>query len=77
MNIQDAFNALASVGLVCFGWFAREMWTAMKSMKEDIARLREELPKTYIPKTDLERIFERIDRKLDNISDKLDRKVDK
>lgn len=77
MNIQEAFNALAGVSLVCLGWFAREMWTAMKVLKDDLAKLREELPKTYIPKSDLERIFERIDRKLDEIRDKLERKVDR
>ena len=77
MNLQEAFNALVGIGLVVLGWFARELWAAVKELKQDLANLREELPKTYLPKSDLEKLFERIDGKLDRISDKIDRKVDK
>lgn len=52
MDQQTIINfalALASSGL---GWFARELWSAVKDLKGDLAKLREELPKTYVTKDD-------------------------
>jgi len=77
MTLQEAFNALGAVGFAVMGWFAREMWSAVKDLKLDLAKLREELPTKYTTKSDMEHLFGKIDSKLDRISDKLDRKVDK
>lgn len=63
--------------MAVLGWFAREMWSAVKELKSDLAHLREELPKQYVLKDDLEKAIDRIDAKLDKIFDKLDSKADK
>jgi len=46
-------------------------------LKTDLAHLREELPKEYVLKDDLEKALDRIDTKLDKIFDRLDAKADK
>jgi hypothetical protein len=52
MDNQTLLNlALSSASLV-LGWFLREMWTAVKELKSDLAKLREELPKVYVTKDD-------------------------
>ena len=50
------YQSLLNAGLVLIssvtGWFARELWTAGKELKIDLAKLREDLPKEYISKVD-------------------------
>ena len=77
MTFQEAVNALFAAGFSVLGWFAREMWSAVKELKVDLAKLREELPSKYSTKSDMEHLFGRVEAKLDRIADKLDRKADK
>jgi len=52
METQSLLNLLfTSAGLV-LGWFLRELWSAVKELKIDLAKLREELPKDYVAKSD-------------------------
>lgn len=76
-NYQTFINIMALAVSGGLGWFSKELWNAVKELKVDLAKLREELPKTYMPKNELEHIFRKIDAKLDRIEDKLDQKVDK
>ena len=53
------------------------MWSAVNNLKDDVAKLREELPKTYVAKDDfgdfkreLMQVLTRIETKLDNKQDK-------
>ena len=59
------------------GWFARELWTAVKDLKADLAKLREELPKTYVVKDDYRDDMRDIKDMLGKIFDQLREKVDK
>ena len=77
MDIQNVITFALGTAIAALGWFAREMWSAVKELKDDLALLREELPKEYVTKTDMENTFKRIDSKLDRIFDKLDGKADK
>ena len=74
-------QALINFGFVLvsgvLGWFAREMWSAVKELKSDLAKLREELPKTYVTKDDFKSDTQRILDMLDKIWTKLDAKADK
>jgi cell fate (sporulation/competence/biofilm development) regulator YmcA (YheA/YmcA/DUF963 family) len=77
MDSQDLLNfAFAAVSGV-LGWFAREMWTAVKELKADLAKLREELPRSYVMKEDYRRDIYEIKEMLNKIFDRLDNKVDK
>ena len=74
-------QALINFGFVLvsgvLGWFAREMWSAVKDLKSDLAKLREELPKTYVTKDDFKSDMQRVLDMLDKIWTKLDGKADK
>jgi hypothetical protein len=77
MDSQDLLNfAFAAVSGV-LGWFAREMWTAVKELKADLSKLREEMPRSYVMKEDYRRDIYEIKEMLNKIFDRLDGKVDK
>lgn len=52
MDTQSLLNLAFSTAGVILGWFLRELWTAVKELKADLAKLREELPKDYVAKDD-------------------------
>ena len=74
-------QALINFGFVLvsgvLGWFALEMWSAVKELKADLAKLREELPTKYVTKDDFKHDMQRVLDMLDKIWTKLDGKADK
>jgi hypothetical protein len=52
MDTQSLLNLLFSSAGLILGWFLRELWAAVKDLKSDLAKLREELPKEYVTKND-------------------------
>jgi septal ring factor EnvC (AmiA/AmiB activator) len=77
MEYQSLINTGAGIVFTVAGWFCREMWTAVKDLKSDLAKLREELPKTYVTRDDSREDIREIKEMLNKIFDKLDSKVDK
>lgn len=77
MGFQDIFNIAAGLSFSLVGWFSREMWSAVKELKNDLAKLREELPKTYLPKDDFKDSMKEIKDMLIEIQRELRQKVDK
>jgi hypothetical protein len=59
------------------GWFARELWSAVKELKADLAKLREDLPRTYVARDDYRADMREIKEMLGKIFDRLDGKADK
>jgi hypothetical protein len=49
---QQYINMALSISFLVLGWFAREMWTAVKDLKTDLAKLREEIPHSCVQKDD-------------------------
>lgn len=49
---QEMINLLAGVGFSALGWFARILLVAVRDLEKDLAKLREELPRTYLPKAE-------------------------
>ena len=41
---------VAGIAFSVFGWFARMLWVSVQDMQKDLSKLREDLPKTYLPK---------------------------
>lgn len=77
MDLQTIINlALTSFSLVV-GWFARELWAAVKELKSDLAKLREELPKQYLAKDDYRDDIREIKDMLSKLFDRMDHKADK
>jgi hypothetical protein len=52
MENQQFINVFFGIGMTVVGWFARELWAAVKELKVDLAKLREDLPKDYVAKDD-------------------------
>lgn len=77
MDNQHLINALIGGGFAILGWFARELWGAVKELRADLAALREDLPKEYVAKDDYREDIKEIKAFLEKIFEKLDAKVDK
>lgn len=77
MDGQLFINLLLGASCGVIGWFARELWTAVKELKYDLAKLREQLPSTYVVKDDYRADIREIRDLLGKIFDKLDDKQDK
>jgi cell division protein FtsB len=77
MEYQHIIDSAFGIAFTVAGWFAREMWAAVKDLKSDLAKLREELPKTYVTRDDYREDMREIKEMLGKIFDKLDTKLDK
>lgn len=77
MNDQSIINLIMGTALAVIGWFARQLWDAVQTLKEDMKDLEVELPTHYVSKNEFESKFDRIESMLERIFDKLDAKVDK
>ena len=77
MENQQFINLFFGVGLTVMGWFARELWAAVKELKADLAKLREDLPKDYVSKDDYKDDIRDIKGMLAKIFEKLESKADK
>jgi hypothetical protein len=77
MENQHLINALLAGGFTVLGWFARELWAAVKELKADLASLREDLPKEYVAKDDYREDIRDIKAMLAKIFEKLEAKADK
>jgi hypothetical protein len=77
MENQHLINMFLGIGMTVVGWFARELWGAVKELKADLATLREDLPKEYVAKDDYREDIREIKAMLAKIFEKLDAKVDK
>lgn len=77
MDNQSLFNLVAGASLTVIGWFARELWTAVKELKVDIGKLREELPRTYVVREDYKQDIRELKEMISKLFDKLDGKTDK
>jgi len=77
MDNQHLINALIGGGFAVLGWFARELWSAVKELKADLAKLREDLPKEYVARDDYREDIRDIKAMLAKIFEKLEQKADR
>jgi cell division protein FtsB len=77
LDTQQLINSVLVIASGVTGWFARELWNAVKELKQDLAKLREEMPKDYVMKEDYRRDIYEIKEYLSKIFDRLDNKADK
>lgn len=77
MDIQSLLNLAAGVVLTVLGWFARQIWDAVKALEKDIHEIEVALPTKYVSKTDYAATMIEIKEMLRRIDEKLDAKADK
>ena len=77
MNDQDIINVIIGVILSVLGWFARQLWDAVQTLKNDMKELEVELPTHYLRKDEFESRLDKIENMLERIFDRLDSKADK
>lgn len=77
MDMRIVIDLMLGTGMAILGWFAREMWAAVKELNVDLSILRAELPKQYITKDDYKNDLRELKEMLGKIFDKLDSKADK
>jgi hypothetical protein len=78
MEVQISFvNTIAMIIAGLFGWVGRTLWTATAELKDDIAKLKEDMPKTYVLKDDYRDDIKEIKEMLKGIQQDLKNKEDK
>jgi hypothetical protein len=77
MEYQAMFNFVGGILLVAIGWWCKEIWDSVKTLKTDIKALEIDLPKNYVSKKDIENRFDKIDATLERLFDRLENKADK
>lgn len=77
MTPLELLNYGLTIGVGVLGWFARELWTAVKILKEDLVTLKEEVWLHYLRRDDFRDFRNEILNVLQRIENKLDTKVDK
>ena len=77
MEDQAIINIIIGVVLSVLGWFARQLWDAVQTLKEDVKQIEVDLPTHYVRKEDLDVRLDRLEAVLNRIFEKLDHKADK
>lgn len=77
MPSPEFINYILTVGMAVLGWFARELWSAVKALKEDLIKLKDDISISYVRKDDFKEFRDEIRGFLQRIESKLDTKQDK
>ena len=77
MEMQTIINVIAGAILTILGWFAREIWGAIKELQRDMREIEINLPNNYVKKEDFSKSLTEIKDLCDKIFDKLDKLNDK
>lgn len=77
LDAQTIINLAMGGVLAAIGWFARQVWDAVKRLQEDLHSIEVELPKSYVSKNDFNVTMKHIEDMFQRIYDKLDDKADK
>ena len=77
MEPQTLINIVGGAVLSVVGWLARELWGAVKDLREDIHRIEVDLPKNYVPRADIDARMKHIEDMFQRIYDKLDEKANR
>ena len=74
---QTTINLALSAALAVAGWFARQLWEAVQSLKSEVHQIEVDLPVNYVRKDDMDKRMDHIETMFQRIYDKLDGKADK
>ena len=77
LDHQVIINAVLGVLLALGGWFARQVWDAVKDLQREIRDIEVDLPRNYIRRDEFMDNMREIKDMLGKIFDRLDNKADK
>lgn len=77
MDLQSVINLGIGLGFTAVGWWAKTVWNAVQELKADLSKLREEIPKEYIPKNEFHEGIKEIKNLLIALTQKVDNQRDK
>ena len=81
MDFQTLFNVAAGIFLSTLGWFARQLWDAVKELRADLHKVEMDLPRNYLAKEEFREDMREVKAILNEIFRKIDegrdRKADK
>ena len=77
MDNQSIINMALGTILLIAGWFARELWVAVKELKNDVHDLEVTLPINYIRRDEFHDNMREIKEMLYKIFERLDNKADR
>ena len=72
MNLQEFFNITLPLVFVAIGWFLKELWSAVQSLKIEVHDIRTHLAENYMHKDDFSDRWEEVLKAVHRIEDKLD-----
>lgn len=67
INVNVIFSVLVSVILAGVSWWVKNIWSMVIEQQKLIAELQVELARNYVPRIELQQVFDRIFAKLDEI----------
>jgi hypothetical protein len=77
MDSQTIINVATGSLLAVLGWLARQLWDAVKELRDDLHKVQMDLPVTYMRKDDFKEgmreikdLFNEVFRKIDDLKDK-------
>jgi hypothetical protein len=77
MSLDQFVHYLVLGACAVLGWFLRELWNAVQTLKTELADLRGYLPTKYVVKEDYRSDLGRIYELLDKIYEKVEQKADR
>jgi hypothetical protein len=77
IDAQAALNTIMLIAVGAMGWFARELWTTIKELKNDLVMMRIDMATRYVNKAENREDIGEIKLMLDKIFSKLESKADK
>lgn len=77
LDLQQIVTALLTIFSGIMGWFARELWHAVQSLRKDLSALETKIGTDYVRYDRLQDALKPIMDALRHIDAKLDSKVDK
>ena len=70
---QSTINIIFTAIIGAAGWFARQLWEAVRALKEDLHQIEVDLPIHYVRREELDKRMDHIEAMFQRIYDKIER----
>jgi len=75
MDWQTVINLIGGVVVATGGWFARELWDALKELRRDIHKIERDLPEIYTRKDEFRESIRDVKSEMNGRFDKLENMI--